>query len=67
MRAAITSVRPSIRTENQLTSCGNVAARDDGGGVRDRGVSGSKDKRPALDELVKSAKRRKFDVLVCGG
>lgn len=31
----------------------------------DRGVSGSKDKRPALDELVKQAKRRKFDVLVC--
>jgi DNA invertase Pin-like site-specific DNA recombinase len=28
-------------------------------------VSGSKDKRPALDDLVKQAKRRKFDVLVC--
>ena len=31
----------------------------------DRGVSGSKDKRPALDELLVAAKRRKFDVLVC--
>lgn len=31
----------------------------------DRGVSGSKDKRPALDELVRDAKRRRFDVLVC--
>src|SRR3977135_2230757 len=31
----------------------------------DRGVSGSKDRRPALDELLKDAKRRKFDVLVC--
>jgi DNA invertase Pin-like site-specific DNA recombinase len=31
----------------------------------DTGVSGSKDRRPALDELVKDAKRRKFDVLVC--
>ena len=31
----------------------------------DRGVSGSKDKRPALDELLIAAKRRKFDVLVC--
>lgn len=30
----------------------------------DRGVSGSKDSRPALDALVKDAKRRKFDVLV---
>ncbi|MGQ0737186.1 MAG: recombinase family protein [Acidobacteriota bacterium] len=31
----------------------------------DRGVSGAKDKRPALDRLVADAKRRKFDVLVC--
>ena len=30
-----------------------------------RGVSGSKDRRPALDELVAAAKRRKFDVVVC--
>jgi DNA invertase Pin-like site-specific DNA recombinase len=31
----------------------------------DRGVSGSKDRRPALDQLLIDAKRRKFDVLVC--
>jgi DNA invertase Pin-like site-specific DNA recombinase len=31
----------------------------------DRGVSGAKDKRPALDTLVRDAKRRRFDVLVC--
>ena len=31
----------------------------------DRGVSGSKDRRPALDELVKDARRRRFDVVVC--
>jgi DNA invertase Pin-like site-specific DNA recombinase len=31
----------------------------------DRGVSGAKDRRPALDALVSDAKRRKFDVLVC--
>ena len=31
----------------------------------DRGVSGAKDSRPALDQLVKDAKRRRFDVLVC--
>src|SRR5688572_8078363 len=31
----------------------------------DRGVSGAKDKRPALDTLLKHAKRRNFDVLVC--
>ncbi|HZT76403.1 MAG TPA: recombinase family protein [Vicinamibacterales bacterium] len=31
----------------------------------DAGVSGSKDRRPALDDLLKDARRRKFDVLVC--
>jgi putative DNA-invertase from lambdoid prophage Rac len=31
----------------------------------DRGVSGAKDKRPALDTLLRDAKRRRFDVLVC--
>jgi DNA invertase Pin-like site-specific DNA recombinase len=30
----------------------------------DRGVSGAKDRRPALDQLLADAKRRKFDVLV---
>jgi DNA invertase Pin-like site-specific DNA recombinase len=31
----------------------------------DRGVSGAKDHRPALDQLVADATRRRFDVLVC--
>jgi len=31
----------------------------------DRGVSGAKERRPALDHLVSDAKRRRFDVLVC--
>jgi DNA invertase Pin-like site-specific DNA recombinase len=31
----------------------------------DRGVSGSKDRRPALDCLLRDAKQRRFDVLVC--
>jgi DNA invertase Pin-like site-specific DNA recombinase len=30
----------------------------------DEGVSGAKERRPALDELVRDAKRRRFDVLV---
>src|SRR5580765_7037442 len=30
----------------------------------DRGVSGAKDRRPALDRLVGDARRRRFDVLV---
>ena len=31
----------------------------------DRGVSGAKDRRPALDTLIRDAKRRRFDVVVC--
>jgi len=31
----------------------------------DHGVSGAKDRRPALDALLKDARRRKVDVLVC--
>lgn len=31
----------------------------------DRGVSGAKDRRPALDQMLKDAKRRRFDVVVC--
>jgi DNA invertase Pin-like site-specific DNA recombinase len=31
----------------------------------DKGVSGSKDRRPALDRMIADAKRRKFDVVIC--
>ena len=31
----------------------------------DHGVSGAKDHRPALDQLLADAKKRKFDVLIC--
>jgi len=31
----------------------------------DRGVSGVKDRRPALDRLVADARRRRFDVIAC--
>ena len=31
----------------------------------DRGISGTKDKRPGLDALIRDTKRRKLDVLVC--
>jgi DNA invertase Pin-like site-specific DNA recombinase len=30
----------------------------------DKGVSGARESRPALDELVKAARRRRFDTLV---
>ena len=31
----------------------------------DRGCSGAKDSRPALNDLLKAARRRQFDVVVC--
>src|SRR5947207_3696246 len=31
----------------------------------DQGVSGAKERRPALDELIRDSRRRRFDVLVC--
>ena len=31
----------------------------------DRGISGAKDRRPALDQLLADARRRRFDVVVC--
>src|ERR1700681_167654 len=31
----------------------------------DRGVSGAKDRRPALDRLLALGRRRRFDVLIC--
>src|SRR5215831_18138884 len=31
----------------------------------DKGVSGAKDRRPALDQMLVNATRRRFDVLVC--
>ena len=31
----------------------------------DRGVSGAVDRRPALDQLIRGARRRRFDVVVC--
>jgi DNA invertase Pin-like site-specific DNA recombinase len=53
--------------ENQLAELRRyVAARGWNTPVEyvDHGVSGSTDRRPALDRLVKDARRRKFDVLV---
>lgn len=31
----------------------------------DQGISGTKDRRPALDELMSDAKKRKFDAVLC--
>ena len=54
-------------TENQIIELRRYA-RTRGwtaGEYVDEGVSGSTDHRPALDKLLRDAKRRRFDVLVC--
>jgi DNA invertase Pin-like site-specific DNA recombinase len=54
--------------ENQLLELRKyVGARDwtTAAEFVDHGISGTKESRPALDALVKDARRRKFDVLVC--
>ena len=69
MRAAIYARVSTLdqQTEQQLVELQRyVKARDwTAREYVDHGVSGSKDRRPALDALVRDAKRRQFDVLVC--
>jgi putative DNA-invertase from lambdoid prophage Rac len=68
MRAAIYARVSTVdqHVENQLVELRQYVERRGWTAVEfiDRGVSGAKDKRPALDALVKDAKRRRFDVLV---
>jgi DNA invertase Pin-like site-specific DNA recombinase len=69
MRAAIYARVSTLEQEpeNQLAELRRyVDARGwTGTEFVDRGVSGAKDRRPALDALLKDAKHRRFDVLVC--
>ena len=69
MRAAIYARVSTVdqEPENQLAELRRyVEARGwSGAEYVDRGVSGAKDRRPALDSLLADAKRRRFDVLVC--
>jgi DNA invertase Pin-like site-specific DNA recombinase len=53
--------------ENQLAELRQYVERRGWTAVEyvDRGVSGAKDRRPALDDLLKAGRRRRFDVLVC--
>src|SRR6266852_481915 len=53
--------------ENQLTELRRYAEARGWTAVEyvDRGVSGAKDRRPALDQLLADAKRRHCDVVVC--
>lgn len=53
-------------TQNQLLELRAFADRRQWLAVEycDSGVSGSKESRPALDQLMRDARRRKFDVLL---
>jgi DNA invertase Pin-like site-specific DNA recombinase len=53
--------------ENQLQELRRYVQARDWSAVEyvDRGVSGAKDRRPALDQVLVDARRRRFDVLVC--
>ena len=52
-------------TENQLQELRRYVSARNWTAVEyvDRGVSGSKDRRPALDQLIADAKRRRLDRL----
>jgi DNA invertase Pin-like site-specific DNA recombinase len=69
MRAAIYARVSTTdqHVENQLAELRSYAERRGWTSAEyvDKGVSGAKDRRPALDELLKAARRRRFDVLVC--
>ena len=69
MRAAIYARVSTVdqEPENQLRELRRyIEARGwTGSEFVDRGISCAKDNRPALDALLKDAKRRRFDVLVC--
>src|SRR6266478_4859142 len=69
MRAAIYARVSTLdqEPENQLQELRQYVAARDWTAVEyvDKGVSGAKDRRPALDTLLRDARRRRFDVLVC--
>ena len=68
MRAAIYARVSTLdqEPENQLVGLRRYTEAREGTATEsiDKGVSGAKDSGPALDRLVKDAKRRHFDVLV---
>ena len=70
MRAALYARVSTLdqEPENQLAELRRyVRARSWDAAVEyvDHGVSGAKDRRPALDRLIRDARRRRIDVLIC--
>ena len=54
---------PKISFRNSVSTSQHAPGREPSD--VDRGVSGAKDRRPALDQLLADARRRKIDVLLC--
>src|SRR5712671_4360153 len=69
MRAAIYARVSTVdqEPENQLQELRRYVAARGWTAVEyvDRGVSGAKERRPALDQMLADGRRRRFDVLVC--
>src|SRR6516162_7194427 len=72
MKRAALYMRVSTKGHGQTTDTQALALHeyaqrrgfDIAGEYRDEGISGSKDSRPALDQLMKDARARKFDVVI---
>lgn len=68
MRAAVYARVSTLdqHVENQLQELRSYCDRREWTATEfiDQGVSGAKERRPALDEMLKAAKRRKFDVVI---
>src|SRR5438093_2508824 len=72
MKRAALYMRVSTKGHGQTTETQAIALREYAmrrgfeivEEYRDEGISGSKDRRPALDRLMKDARARKFDVVV---
>ena len=69
MKAAIYARVSTVdqEPENQLQELRRYVEAREWTGVEyvDRGVSGAKDRRPALDRLLADARRRRFEVVAC--
>jgi len=63
-RVSTIDQRPEIQVES-LRSYAQARALEISLEYVDQGVSGAKDRRPALDRLLADARRRRFDVVAC--
>ncbi len=67
MRHWLEELKARVPPENQLAELRRYVAARGWTAVEfvDRGISGARDRRPALDAVLTDIKRRRFDVLVC--